>query len=145
MHVIHGRWKLDVSNKVLMQWFADGWNEEAVIAYTKEFKALAQPLINCDWAIISIFEEWQLGIPEIEKHVVELCQWFIANGCVKDCHIYSPDAVKTMQLDKMVPHTHTAGNYIRCVFAELEDGIAWLEQQGFEISEPSFLLNLMPK
>lgn len=140
MHEIHGRWKIDVNNKVLMQWFADAWNEEAVIAYIKDFKALAQTLVGNDWAIISIFEQWQLGVPEIEQHVVEHCAWFIDNGCVKDCHIYSPDAVKKMQLEKMVPHTQ--GAYTRCVFSSLNEGISWLAQEGFEISDPSFLFNL---
>lgn len=139
----HGRWKLYVNNKVLIQWFADAWNEEAVIAYVKEFREATQSLIGGDWAIISIFEEWELGIPDIEKHVIEHCQWFIDNGCVKDCHVYSPDALKAMQLEKMVPHTE--GNYTRCVFSELNEGISWLEQEGFAISDHSLLLDLMPK
>lgn len=35
---IHSRWKIKVTDKVLMQWFADSWNEEAIIAYVKGFK-----------------------------------------------------------------------------------------------------------
>jgi hypothetical protein len=143
MDLIHGRWKIDVNNKVLMQWFADSWNEEAIITYVKEFRQVAQPLIDSEWAIISIFEEWQLGVPQIEKHVAEHCEWFIKNGCIRDCHIYSSDAIKAMQLEKMIPHTE--GNYTRCVFEDLNEGIGWLETQGFNISEPSFLSNLVQK
>lgn len=140
MQEIHGRWKIDVSNQVVMQWFADSWNEEAVIAYVKEFRKHATPLINSKWAIISIFDDWQLGIPEIEKHVVEHSQWFIANGCIRDCHVYSPCALKKMQLEKMIPHTE--GNYTRCVFSDLSDAIQWLEKEEFYIENKAFLSQL---
>ena len=134
---LHGRWKLEVNNNVMMQWFADSWNEEAIIAYVKDFRATAQPLVGKDWAIISIFEEWELGVPAIEKHVVEHCEWFKKNGCIKDCHIYSPDAAKEMQLEKMIPHTEPG--YERRVFTNINDAITWLESEGFTISDSTFL------
>jgi len=45
-------------------------------------------LVGSDWAMISIFEQWELGAPEIEQHVVEHCRWFKEQGCIKDCHVY---------------------------------------------------------
>lgn len=138
---IHGRWKIKVTDKVLMQWFADSWNEEAIIAYIKEFKAAAAPLMGSDWAIISIFEQWELGVPEIEQHVVEHCEWFKAQGCIKDCHVYRPSAVKEMQLEKMIPHTQLG--YERAVFDNLNDAINWLDAEGFSLNYDQFLYDII--
>tara|TARA_R110000744_G_scaffold308704_1_gene416742 strand:- start:4871 stop:5314 length:444 start_codon:yes stop_codon:yes gene_type:complete len=137
---IHGRWKIKVVDKVLMQWFADSWNEEAVISYVKEFKAAAAPLIDGEWAIISVFEHWELGIPEIECHVTELCEWFKQNGCIKDCHVYSENTLKNLQLEKMIPHTENG--YERCVFNNVNEAIIWLDTQGFTVTQPQFLYDI---
>lgn len=140
MELLHGRWKIKVSNNVVMQCFADSWNEEAIIAYIKEFKEVATPLTNGKWAIISVFEDWELGVPEIEHHVVKHCDWFKANGCIKDCHVYTPDAIKQMQLEKMIPHTEQG--YERCVFANIDDAVDWLDAKGFPVSNRAFLDDL---
>jgi hypothetical protein len=133
----HGRWKLKVENNVMMQWFADSWNEEAVVACIADCKKAAQPLIGTNWAIISIFENWKLGVPSIEKHVTKYCGWFKEHGCVKDCHVYSPDAMKEMQLEKMIPVSEPG--YERRVFTNLNDAVEWLESEGFNITDHDFL------
>ncbi len=138
MLAIHGRWKLEISNNVLMQCFSDSWNEEAVIAYINEFKETTKPLIGQKWAIISIFDEWELGVPAIEKHVIEHVEWFKLAGCVKDCHVYCPNEVKKKQLDKMIPYSDTG--YERRIFTGVNDAVVWLEEEGFIISDKSFLL-----
>ncbi|MBA6391491.1 hypothetical protein H4J38_11970 [Colwellia sp. BRX10-3] len=137
---IHGRWKIEVRDQVLMQWFADSWNEEAVVKYITEFKAAAAPLIDDEWAIISVFEQWELGIPEIEHHVTELCEWFKQHGCVKDCHVYSSNILKSMQLEKMIPHTDEG--YERCVFHNVNDAITWLNTEGFVLTNAQFLYDI---
>jgi len=140
---IHGRWKIKVANNVLMQWFADSWNEEAIIAYMKEFRAAATPLIGRDWAIISVFEQWELGVPEIEQHVIEHCDWFKQNGCIIDCHVYSANSLKKLQLEKMIPHTELG--YERCVFDNLNQASTWLNTKGFELEKAEFLYDLENK
>jgi len=138
MQNIHGQWKLEVNNKVLLQWFEGSWNEEATLAYMKEFKEVAQPLISEDWAILSIFDDWDLGVPDIEPHIIEHCQWFKDNSCIKDCHVYSPSAVKKMQLESIIPQTEE--NYERLVFSNLDEATSWLKECGFELHETDFLL-----
>ena len=138
MHAIHGRWKIEVNNNVLMQWFADSWNEEAIIEYIKEFRERAKPLIGKQWAIISIFDDWELGVPAIEGHVKTHCEWFIKQGCIKDCHVYSNDAAKRMQLEKMIPLKEP--NYERRVFTHIDDAVTWLASEHFVLSDNSFLI-----
>jgi len=134
----HGQWKLEVNNKVLLQWFEGSWNEEATLAYMKEFKKITQSLILGEWAILSIFDDWELGVPEMEPHIIEHCQWFKDNGCIKDSHVYSPNVVKKMQLEKITPQTED--NYERLVFSDINEAANWLEECGFKLHDSDFLL-----
>jgi hypothetical protein len=131
MFAIHGEWKIEVHGKVIFQWFSGCWNEEAIIAYVKEFQAKATPLKEDNWSIISSFEDWELGVPEIDKHIEAHCKWFKANGCIKDCHIYTQSAAKEMQLERLIPHTDES--YERQVFTNNEDAVNWLANCGFYI------------
>ena len=81
--------------------------------------------------MLSIFEDWELAVPEIESHIVEHCQRFKDIGCIKDCHIYTPSATKEMQLEQLIPHTE--GNYERQVFNHIDEAIAWLKTHHFTI------------
>jgi hypothetical protein len=135
---IHGQWKLEVNNKVLVEWFEGSWNEEAVVAYIEDFKKVVQPLISGEWAILSIFDDWELGVPDIEPHVIKHCQWFKDHGCIKDCHVYSDSTVKRMQLEKIIPHTE--GSYERLVFSDINEATHWLKECGFELHDSDFLL-----
>ena len=141
MFDIHGDWKIEVHGDVVVQWFSGCWNEEAIIAYVKEFQAKATPLKIKKWAIISLFEDWELGVPEIDKHIEAHCEWFKANGCVKDCHIYTKSAVKEMQLERLIPHTDAF--YERRLFSNNEAAAIWLSGCGFYIDSQN--INNMTK
>jgi hypothetical protein len=108
------------------------WNEEGMLAYIKEFRQAAKALIGSEWAIISIFEDWELGHPDMDKHVIEHCEWFIKNGCIRDCHVYSSAALKSAQLEKTAPLND--GSYQRCVFQNIAAATKWLEEEGFQTS-----------
>ncbi|AOW77282.1 hypothetical protein A3Q34_10695 [Colwellia sp. PAMC 20917] len=131
MFSIHGEWKIEVCGNVVVQWFSGTWNEEAIIAYVKEFRAKTSPLKGSPWAIVSSFEDWEFGVPAIDKHIEEHCQWFKNNGCSKDCHIYTESAAKEMQLERLIPHTDAS--YERQVFTNAEDASTWLASHGFLI------------
>jgi hypothetical protein len=133
----HGSWQISINNNVAIQVFYGSWNEEAVINYVKDFRQTVAPLIGSDWAILSVFEDWELGVPEIEHHVEEHCRWFIEHGCRKDCHVYSPSYAKQMQLDKMVPFVDE--QYERRVFANFNDARQWLQKCQFELTDSTFI------
>ncbi|SEL25653.1 hypothetical protein SAMN05216262_10854 [Colwellia chukchiensis] len=135
----HGRWEIKIDNQVAVIWFADAWNEEAIVTFCQEFKRVTLPLLGKQWAIMSIFEQWQLGTPDIEHHVTELCEWFIANGCVKDSHVYTKSFLKQSQLERIIPKTDLNAGYERCVFTEPKQAINWLALNGFAISNPQFI------
>ncbi|MFT6991862.1 MAG: hypothetical protein ACJASL_003859 [Paraglaciecola sp.] len=142
MFRIHGDWDIEVCGNVVVQCFSHAWNEEAIISYVEDFRTKAIPLIGKEWAMLSIFEYWELGVPEIAKHVEDHCSWFKANGCIKDCHVYTPTATKEMHLEKLVPHTDEY--YERQVFSNAEMAVAWLASYGF-IVENSNIINSIDK
>jgi len=133
MFPIHGTWKIIATDTYVLQWFGGCWNEEAAIQYTQEFLEKTAHLNGKKWAIMSFFEDWELGVPEIEPHIVKHCQSFKDRGCIKDCHVYTPTAVKEMQLENMIPHTE--GKYERQVFVDVEHAIKWLGECGFNINK----------
>lgn len=133
MYSNHGEWKIIVDNNIVFQSFKGSWNEEAVLAYIKEFRQKTFPLSKGKWAILSIFEDWELGTPDIEKHVIEHCEWFKEHGCVKDCHVYSPNVLIEMQLEKMISQTEKS--YERRVFSSMQSAISWLAIHNFTCSK----------
>ena len=76
----------------------------------------------------------------MESHLIEHCQQFKVNGCIKDCHIYSPSAWKSMQLENIVPQSE--GEYERRVFVEESEAIAWMKSCDFSIVKNDFLKSL---
>ena len=137
MFPVHGEWKILVTNNYVLQWFSGCWNEEAAIQYVDEYRVKTAHLAGTQWAMLSIFEEWELGVPEIVPHIEQHCQRFKDIGCIKDCHVYTPNAAKAMQLEQLVPQSE--GNYERRVFTQLTDAVNWLKAYDFDIEVEKFL------
>jgi len=142
MFPIHGNWRIYVTDTYVLQWFSGSWNEEAAIDYVKEYREKTAHLAGKKWVMLSIFDEWELGVPEIIPHVEKHCQRFKDIGCIKDCHVYSPSAVKEMQLEQMIPQTE--GQYERRVFAHIDDAVLWLKTCGFQVEVDGFI-NQLPR
>ncbi len=140
MFAIHGDWRVSATDNYVLQWFSGCWNEEAAVVYSKDFLEKTAHLNGTKWAILSFFDDWELGTPDIEPHVIEHCQRFIQNGCIKDCHVYTPTASKKMQLENMIPVTQ--GNYERRVFIDVKDAITWLKECQFEVDVTDFVASL---
>jgi hypothetical protein len=88
----------------------------------------------------SFFDEWELGVPEMESYLIEHCQRFKDNGCIRDCHIYTPSEWKKMQLENIVPQSE--GDYERRVFVEEGEAIAWMKMNEFSIETKAFFKQL---
>ncbi len=143
MFSVHGQWKITAGDYFVLQWFEGCWNEEAAIQYTEEYRKKTAHLEGKKWAMLSIFEDWELAVPEIEPYIAKHCQRFKDIGCIKDCHVYTPSATKAMQLEQLVPHTE--GNYERQVFSHIDDAIAWLKSYNFNIEINKFLEDVTTK
>jgi hypothetical protein len=140
MFAVHGEWMILVKNNYVLQWFSGCWNEEAAIDYIQEFREKTEHFKGTQWAIISLFDDWELGVPGMESHLIEHCQRFKDNGCIKDCHIYTPSTWKNMQLESIVPQSE--GNYERQVFSEILKAVEWMKECHFNVEIDEFLTNL---
>jgi hypothetical protein len=140
MFSVHGDWRILVIDNYVLQWFSGTWNEEAAIQYSQQFKEKTAHLNGSQWAIFSLFDEWELGVPEMESHLIAHCQAFKDNGCVKDCHIYTPSVWKKMLLENIVPQSE--GKYERRVFSNADDALHWMNICGFSIELEPFLQSL---
>ncbi len=140
-NLVHGSWSLSVNNNILLQTFSGAWNKEAAIAYIKDFRETTQPLIHSPWAILSVFEDWELCTPDLNPLIIEHCQWFIEHGCSKDCHVYSPDGLKQLVLDQIIPYEEPG--YERRVFSNMDDAISWLATQQFPLANTAYLRELI--
>lgn len=141
MFSVHGAWEIQVSNNIVVQWFGGSWNEEAIVKYVDEFRDKTRHLNSCEWAIMSFFDEWELGVPGIEPLVAEHCSWFKRNGCVKDCHIYTPNIVASEQLERMIPHTDAT--YERRVFSSYVPAYSWLKTHDFILEDENILERML--
>jgi len=140
MFPVHGDWRIYATDTYVLQWFSGCWNEEAAIQYVKEYRDKTAHLEGTQWAMLSIFEEWELGVPEIGPHIEIHCQRFKDIGCIKDCHVYSPSAAKEMQLEQLIPQTE--GNYERRVFTCTDAAVSWLNTCGFNLAINDFIKGL---
>jgi hypothetical protein len=136
----HGWWEYEINQRVLIQRFYDSWNEEGIIDYAQKFQQVVAPLVASKqpWAILSLFDRWELGTPEIEPHVAKHCAWFIEHGVSHDCHVYPRSIIKQDQLDRMIPYT--APGYERRVFNTVDLAIHWLASNQFALDTGSRLL-----
>lgn len=137
MNEAHGQWKITIQDNCVLQWFSGIWNEEAMIAYTTEFKEKTSHLNGTKWAILSLFDDWVLGTPAVESYGQKHCAAFKRNGCIKDCHIYQPNYLKEQQLEKMISSSES--DYERRVFQQTQEAVDWLQSCGFTADVERFI------
>lgn len=130
---IHGRWDISVNNLTLIMNISDSWNEEAAIKFSKELKEKAMPLTNGKWSIISIMDKWELATPDCQKHIIELSQWLVDHGCVRECHVFEGSALKQMIIENYKAENFDQNALIRRSFIDVKDAVSWLNSSGFTV------------
>lgn len=134
----HGHFDIWRDNTVILARLKGQWNSEMAQTYANDFKALAEPLLNQDWAHIVYLDDWELGTPEFEAVILELVQWVIEHGLKRTAQVYSPSMLKQFQMDRMVKETQ--GEFVRQVFANEQQAFAWLEAEGYPVENAQLTL-----
>ncbi|NVK37558.1 MAG: hypothetical protein HWE18_06515 [Gammaproteobacteria bacterium] len=134
----HGHFDIWRDNTVILARLKGQWNSEMAQTYANDFKALAEPLLNQDWAHIVYLDDWELGTPEFEAVILELVQWVIEHGLKRTAQVYSPSMLKQFQMDRMVKETQ--GDFVRQVFANEQQAFAWLEAEGYPVENAQLTL-----
>lgn len=132
MHA-HGHFDMWLDNQVVFARLRGQWNDDMAILYSQRFKEICQPLIGQNWAHIVYLDDWELGTPEFEAIIIELVGWVIEHGLRRTAQVYSPSMIKQFQMDSMVKET--IGAFQRQVFNNEIEAFAWLNEEGYPVSE----------
>lgn len=128
-NIKHGEYDITVEGSVLIARLKGSWNEEAAIAFERDFMAAAKPLMHSHWGHLVYLDDWNLAVPEIGPVIERLVGWCIEAGLKRSAQVYSPSMLKRYQLDLMV--VEELGDFKRRVFAEDTAAIQWLAEEGF--------------
>lgn len=128
----HGHFDLWVDNNVILARAKGQWNEEMAQVFSSEFKRISQPLILQNWAHIVYLDDWELGTPDLEPIIIDLVTWLIEHNLKRTAQVYSPNMLKTFQMDRMVKET--LGEFERRIFPTEEEAFAWLQQEDYSVN-----------
>lgn len=129
--VQHGEFELSVSGNILVAHLIGGWNKEAALAFDREFRIVAEPLLTESWGHLVFLDDWSLGVPKTIPIIEDLVHWCVANDLKRAAHVYSPSMLKEMQANDMVIEQH--GEFQRRSFSEQGQAITWLSDAGFTL------------
>jgi hypothetical protein len=125
MFEAHGSFEIEVNGRILQANIKGGWNLESACAYKNAVETIVKPLIGEPWAMISIMDQWELYTPECKPIIRELCHNAYSNGLVREAMVNQFDSVKMQVFQSVVKGQ---------VFQTKQEGMTWLNQQGFESS-----------
>ncbi|AWL10666.1 hypothetical protein HMF8227_00158 [Saliniradius amylolyticus] len=120
-----------IEERVLVVQIAGAWSLETAKAFSRELKHYSQPLIDAGqpWAHLALLEEWQSGTSDIEPEIQRLSNWMVLNGLSCTANVFSPDALKSFQLSRMLEHLSVAST--RYAFDNEKSARRWLASRGF--------------
>ena len=130
---IHGNWGLRLlDDQVLLVRVSSGWNKEAALQFSLEFKEATQPFHGQPWAILLSTRNAELVIPEAIPIVKELNTWAIEHGCCCEAEL-----VKNIMQIKQIEETRSDSSghsYVQKCFLDIKDAAAFMSEHGFELS-----------
>jgi hypothetical protein len=126
----HGEFKIWRDARVVCVYLNGSWNRETAVEFSEQFKRACSPLLDGNkWAQVAYFDDWELGVPEIEPVIRQFIEWARDNQLTHIAHVYRLSKIKRYQLNKMVPDNF--GSILRQSFEVDENAFAWLAEQGF--------------
>jgi len=127
----HGHYYLWRERNVIYAELHGTWNQIAAENFEQEFKHLASS-IESPWAHLVYLNDWELCGPEMFPIITRLVDWCINHGLTKAANVFSQSALKENFVNKMV--VQEEGDFIRSVFDNETDAIAWLNSEGFAVT-----------
>jgi hypothetical protein len=129
----HGEFDLSLQGNIIVARLHGSWNEEAAEAFEHEFIKLASQLIDKPWGHLVYFDDWDLGVPEINPIIERLVTWCIQNNLKRAAQIYGASLVKKHFIDIMI--VEQFGEFQRQAFIEETLAVEWLASGGFTLNE----------
>jgi hypothetical protein len=125
---IHGEWHLAIVRDIVIASLSGTWNEEAMLAYALEYKALLKsPGRYC---VLVRFDRWHGSTPEANLVAYGLRRWAYEQGCACEAWV-EPDEIMRRWLNWYARDPD--GMHEQRPFATVEEAVAWLADLGFHI------------
>ena len=122
----HGCFSLALKGNVLVLNMEGIWNAEIVADFEREFPAfLARHGNPSNWGALTDLRDWGGGTPEAMERIAGNMEWLHSLGMKASARIVSEKFFSAM-IDKAV---RMESPY--ALFANPEDGLAWLASRGF--------------
>ena len=77
----HGQILFSEDNNIVICHPIGAFNVEGLVLYEPNFVRLLKQLKPGNWALISIYEEFEVSGPEVVEKAKEQLNWCCANGC----------------------------------------------------------------
>ncbi|WP_427978363.1 hypothetical protein [Agarivorans sp.] len=138
--ILHGDYQLFRYQNILLASVQGSCNLALIEQFCQEFKQLGKPLVK-PWAHIVLLEQWELTVPEAERHITLLQQWCIDRGMSHVAQVFSFSPLKQYQLERMLPDEP---HYTKRVFKEVGLATQWLSEQGFTNADKLSLMKNKP-
>lgn len=124
----HGHFEIWSEDATVFAELHGCWNQEGGLEFEREFMRVASDM-PAQWAHLVYLNDWELCTPEVTEIIMRLVDWCLHRGLARAANIYTPSAIKTGLLNKMI--VQQEGNFIRRVFDNPEDGALWLTEEGY--------------
>lgn len=129
---IHGSWDCKVlfEQKIILQKGKGSWNENAAKGYALDLRNCAQRLSEQSWVGVGYGVDWELGVPGIERIIIDLFKDIARQNCCMHIVIVK-NSVAKYQLEKMLK---IESNKYQLAFATCcEQACQILNDHGFQL------------
>ncbi|GAA5214130.1 hypothetical protein ACFSJ3_04070 [Corallincola platygyrae] len=125
----HGRYQIELQDRVVIVRFFDAWNEETSRRMCAEFLQVASTIADKPWACLVDLVHWGLGGPEVMAPIIEVNNWCTENNQAMEAVVCTVKLQEVLlrELQKALPKTESQ-------FFETEsEARAWLRDAGYRV------------
>lgn len=121
---------VDVDLKVMSGKIYGVWKKDTALAYAKELKEAAEPLVGKPWVKLMDLTNWKIAHQEVISIIGDLNHWCRENDMAWTVYIINQPTAYN-QLMKMF----TAGRYsdIGKTFRNYNEGVQFLKEKGYSL------------
>lgn len=129
----HGNFGLALRENVFIAVLKGAWNVETAKLFRQESTRLVAPLSDSHWAQLLVISEFELSTPDTIPIMSHLFEQAKRHGLVREAIV---DVSGSTIKNELFAHSRRAAksDFASNEYCSLEEGINWLESEGFVVS-----------
>ena len=128
----HGGFDLKLNGNIMVFTAYGAWNKETAMEFVKAATTVVAPIIESEWAMLSIITHWELSTPDCNPIIKQVVESGVKKGLRCEAIVNTQGVIKMEQFHLSAPSSSTL---IRQEFRKIDDALSWLEEQGFKIEK----------